>query len=329
MKDTTDTYTVVVRDRFFKLTKAQMQRDAPNYFTSHFLDSSGQCLTRIMEISRDPFLFELVLKYLNGYQIFPIHPTLVPPCSTPETAIGDLRADAEFYQLKELVNLCKSKEAPKSAPTVRFTSSQIAVITGYFNSTADGIAPSESFEQYISRFYPTLLSEERYNAASTGMLTLASAAPSQMSRFLIVNGWSERIVRTVVKRDMSSVERWELLGWKRDVSTPGVRHVILFVKIWTAPGFETPLDPSTLSVRYLYGSDKVADTKKMTVVAQSIAADNTANGKLVEMRRPYVQDGKVIQNTKSTIPDLTQYDSITDSFCAAQKPVFGDINVYT
>ncbi|GAB1524479.1 hypothetical protein RhiTH_007633 [Rhizoctonia solani] len=308
MKDTTDTYTVVVRDRFFKLTKAQMRRDAPNYFTSHFLDSSGQCLTRIMEISRDPFLFELVLKYLNGYQIFPIHPTLVPPCSTPETAIGDLRADAEFYQLKELVNLCRSKEAPKSAPTVRFTSSQIAVITGYFNSTADGIAPSESFEQYISRFYPTLLSEERYNAASTGMLTLASAAPSQLSRFLIVNGWSERIVRAVVKRDMSSVERWELLGWKRDMSTP---------------------DPSTLSVRHLYGSDKVVDTKKMTFVAQLIAADNTANGKLVEMRRPYVQDGKVIQNTKSTIPGLTQYDSITDSFCAAQKPVFGDINVYT
>ncbi|CAE6454204.1 unnamed protein product [Rhizoctonia solani] len=237
MKDTTDTYTVVVRDRFFKLTKAQMEQDAPNYFTSHFLDSSGQCVTRIMEISRDPSLFELVLKYLNGYQVFPIHPTLIPSCCTPETAIGDLCADAEFYGLAGLVSLCKSKEAPKSTPTVRFASSQVAVITGYFNSTADGIAPSENFEQYISRFYPTLLSKEQYKAASPGILTLASATPSQMIRFLVVNGWSERIVRAVIKRDTSSVDRWELLGWKRDVSTPGVRHVILFVKLWTAPGF--------------------------------------------------------------------------------------------
>ncbi|CAE7210434.1 unnamed protein product [Rhizoctonia solani] len=235
MKDTTDTYTVIVRDRFFKLTKAQMERDAPNYFTSHFLNSSGECATRIMEISRDPALFELVLKYLNGYNIFPIHPTFIPSGCTAETALGDLRADAEFYKLDGLVGLCKSKETPKS--TVRFTSSQVAVITGYFNSTADGVAPAEDFENYISRFSPTLLSKEQYKAVSSNMLTLASATPSQITRFLIVSGWSERIARTVVKRDMSSVDRWELLGWKRDVSTPGVRHVILFVKLWTAPGF--------------------------------------------------------------------------------------------
>ncbi|KAH7335810.1 hypothetical protein B0J17DRAFT_630042 [Rhizoctonia solani] len=235
MKDTTDTYAVIVRDRYFKLNKAQMERDAPNYFTSHFLDSSGQCTTRILEISRNPVLFELVLKYLNGYHIFPIHPTFIPSGCTAETALGDLRADAEFYKLDGLVSLCKSKESPKS--TVRFTSSQYLVISGYFNSTQDGIAPAEDFQQYISRFYPTLLSKEHYKAASSNMLTLASATPSQMTRFLIVNGWSERIVRAVIKRDTSSVDHWELLGWKRDVSTPGVRHVILFVKIWTAPGF--------------------------------------------------------------------------------------------
>ncbi|CAE6368630.1 unnamed protein product [Rhizoctonia solani] len=235
MKDTTDTYTVIVRDRFFKLTKAQMERDAPNYFTSHFLDASGECATRILEISRDPVLFELVLKYLNGYTIFPIHSAWIPSGCTADTALGDLRADAEFYKLDGLVGLCKSKETPKS--TVRFTSNQIVVITGYFNSTADGVAPAEEFEHYVSRFCPTLLSKEQYRTVSSGMLTLASAVPSQISRFLIVNGWSDRIVRAVVKRDMSSVDRWELLGWKRDVSTPGVRHVILFVKLWTAPGF--------------------------------------------------------------------------------------------
>ncbi|KAF8684019.1 glycoside hydrolase family 7 [Rhizoctonia solani] len=88
-------------------------------------------------------------------------------------------------------------------------------------------------------------------------------------------------------------------------------------------------NPYRMGDKDLYGPGKVVDTKKkMTVVTQFITADNTANGKLVEIRRLYVQDGKVIQNTKSTIPGLTQYDSITDSFCAAQKSVFEDTNVY-
>ncbi|KAG8730577.1 hypothetical protein FRC11_006387 [Ceratobasidium sp. 423] len=88
-------------------------------------------------------------------------------------------------------------------------------------------------------------------------------------------------------------------------------------------------NPYRMGDKDLYGPGKVVDTtKKITVVTQFITSDNTATGTLVEMRRLYVQDGQVIQNTKSTISGLTQYDSITNDFCAAQKTVFQDTNAY-
>ncbi|KAF8712216.1 glycoside hydrolase family 7, partial [Rhizoctonia solani] len=88
-------------------------------------------------------------------------------------------------------------------------------------------------------------------------------------------------------------------------------------------------NPFRMGDKDLYGPGKVVDTtKKITVVTQFITDDNTANGKLVEIRRLYVQNGQVIQNTKSTISGLTQYGSITDQFCAAQKTVFQDTNAY-
>jgi cellulose 1,4-beta-cellobiosidase len=76
------------------------------------------------------------------------------------------------------------------------------------------------------------------------------------------------------------------------------------------------------------GPGKIINTsQKITVVTQFITSDNTANGDLVEIRRQYVQNGKVIPNSQSTIKGVTG-NSITDSFCAAQKSVFGDTNDY-
>ncbi|KAF8601068.1 glycoside hydrolase [Ceratobasidium sp. AG-I] len=81
--------------------------------------------------------------------------------------------------------------------------------------------------------------------------------------------------------------------------------------------------------RSFYGKGLTVDTnKKMTVVTQFITADGTATGALKEIRRVYVQDGKVIQNSKTNVAGLAAYDSITDQFCAAQKTVFEDTNVY-
>jgi len=78
-----------------------------------------------------------------------------------------------------------------------------------------------------------------------------------------------------------------------------------------------------------YGPGKTVDTKKkFTIVTQFISSDGTANGKLKEIRRIYVQDGKVIQNSKVNIPGMSAYDSITEEFCTSQKSVFGDTNSF-
>ena len=54
-----------------------------------------------------------------------------------------------------------------------------------------------------------------------------------------------------------------------------------------------------------FGPGATLDTKKkMTVVTQFITSDGTAAGSLAEIRRIYVQDGKVYQNSKTNIAGL-------------------------
>jgi cellulose 1,4-beta-cellobiosidase len=73
------------------------------------------------------------------------------------------------------------------------------------------------------------------------------------------------------------------------------------------------------------GSGFTIDTsKKITVVTQFIA---NSNGDLSEIRRKYVQNGKVIDNSASNIAGLS-YNSLTDSTCAAQKTAFSDSNTF-
>jgi cellulose 1,4-beta-cellobiosidase len=61
----------------------------------------------------------------------------------------------------------------------------------------------------------------------------------------------------------------------------------------------------------------VDTTKVFTVVTQFIG------NPLTEIKRFYVQNGVVIPNSESTIAGVTG-NSITDSYCNAQKAAFGD-----
>ncbi|KAF4982175.1 hypothetical protein FZEAL_2152 [Fusarium zealandicum] len=71
------------------------------------------------------------------------------------------------------------------------------------------------------------------------------------------------------------------------------------------------------------GSKYTVDTtKKVTVVTQFIKG---TSGGLSEIKRFYVQNGKVISNPKSTIPNNAG-NSITKDFCSAQKKAFGDVD---
>ncbi|KAG6916028.1 Exoglucanase [Tephrocybe rancida] len=81
-----------------------------------------------------------------------------------------------------------------------------------------------------------------------------------------------------------------------------------------------------MGAKSFYGPGLTVDTnKKFTVVTQFVSSDGTASGDLVEIRRLYVQNGVVIQNSKVNIPGMSsKFDSVTNDFCDAQKSAFGD-----
>lgn len=74
---------------------------------------------------------------------------------------------------------------------------------------------------------------------------------------------------------------------------------------------------------------KVNTNSKFTVVTQFITSGGTATGDLIEIRRLYVQNGVVIQNSKVNVPGMSSsLDSVTTDFCTVQKTVFGDTNSF-
>ena len=77
-----------------------------------------------------------------------------------------------------------------------------------------------------------------------------------------------------------------------------------------------------------YGPGKTIDTKsKFTVVTQFVTDDGTDSGTLTEIRRKYVQNGKVVDNSVSKISGVSG-NSITEKYCDAQKTAFGDQNKF-
>lgn len=74
-------------------------------------------------------------------------------------------------------------------------------------------------------------------------------------------------------------------------------------------------------VKDFYGPGMTVDTKsKFTVVTQFIKGDD---GDLAEIKRYYVQGGKVIPNSDSAI-EGNGGNSITPEFCKTQKTAFGE-----
>ncbi|KAI8606877.1 exo-cellobiohydrolase, partial [Chytriomyces sp. MP71] len=83
-------------------------------------------------------------------------------------------------------------------------------------------------------------------------------------------------------------------------------------------------NPYRMGVSQFYGPGLVVDTTKpFTVVTQFLTTDGTSASDLVEIRRSFVQNGVVHGNPVSTFAPIP-YDSVTDSYCAAQKSLFGD-----
>jgi len=74
-----------------------------------------------------------------------------------------------------------------------------------------------------------------------------------------------------------------------------------------------------------FGPSMTVDTTQLfTVVTQFITEDGTDTGALSEIRRFYVQNGKLIPNSFSSLPSMAAYNAISEDFCVAQKQVTGD-----
>ncbi|KAK3385288.1 glycoside hydrolase family 7 protein [Podospora didyma] len=74
-------------------------------------------------------------------------------------------------------------------------------------------------------------------------------------------------------------------------------------------------NPYQHGVKDYYGRNLTVDTNRVfTVTTQFLTDNGRADGKLVEIRRLYLQDGKLIKNQAI---ESGAYDSITDKFCSA------------
>ena len=62
------------------------------------------------------------------------------------------------------------------------------------------------------------------------------------------------------------------------------------------------------------------------MVTQFFTADGTDTGELVEVRRKYVQDGIIYENSVVNFEGVEAFDSITTEFCADTKAAYGDYN---
>merc|ERR1712176_1294951 len=92
------------------------------------------------------------------------------------------------------------------------------------------------------------------------------------------------------------------------------------------------INPYRMGVEDFYGrGDQYAvnTLKPMTVVTQFLTHDGTDTGDFSEMRRLYIQDGKIVHSPPSTILGPgKESDSITDQFCDDKKELFGDVKDY-
>ncbi|KAF8149106.1 cellobiohydrolase I-II [Crassisporium funariophilum] len=78
-----------------------------------------------------------------------------------------------------------------------------------------------------------------------------------------------------------------------------------------------------------YGPGATVDTSsKFTVVTQFLTDSNSTSGTLSEIRRLYVQNGRVIQNSVVNVPGMTAGDSITQQYCDEAKAAFGDTDSF-
>ncbi|KAI1856510.1 uncharacterized protein JN550_013772 [Neoarthrinium moseri] len=80
--------------------------------------------------------------------------------------------------------------------------------------------------------------------------------------------------------------------------------------------------------RFYQPNATVDTTRPFTVVTQFLTTNGTDQGDLKEIRRLYVQDGRIIDNAVVSAAGFNRENSLTDAFCAKEKQVFGGVNAF-
>jgi len=95
---------IIINDQRFALSRDQIMRDAPNYFTAFFEGPFKEASegVREMKLYRDPYLFKFIHLYLSGYEILPLPKHNIPHYFSEESRLNNLLLDAHFYGLDSL-----------------------------------------------------------------------------------------------------------------------------------------------------------------------------------------------------------------------------------
>jgi hypothetical protein len=86
---------------FLLINFISLQTDAPNLFTEMFWGGEVYGEKEIF-FDRDPVIFEVISRYLRGYEIFPISPINLPVGMSENVFRQNLLRDAKFFQLTKL-----------------------------------------------------------------------------------------------------------------------------------------------------------------------------------------------------------------------------------
>lgn len=83
-------------------------------------------------------------------------------------------------------------------------------------------------------------------------------------------------------------------------------------------------NPYALGAEDFYGYHKKVNSKQpITVVTQFLTDDETPSGTMTEIRRLYIQHGRLIHNARVQYNNQT-IDSLTENYCAASAPWYGE-----
>lgn len=142
-----------MRDEVFHLTEDQIEFDSPNYFTTYFSTKSAESQTRTLRLARDPDLFRIIIDYLTGYTILPLHSPVIPRRMSPEQALRNLLVDAEFYRLEGLIGQMTSNENNKAPeiPATRVSNEEVKHEVSLGRDIAKRLIPITSLRKLWTR----------------------------------------------------------------------------------------------------------------------------------------------------------------------------------